>query len=374
MQPLAWMSSIDTFISGTQMKIAAVIFLATISCWGCAKIADPEPPQVRIPKPAVDLAVRQLSDYLVITVSKPESNTNGSEATTVKSVDVYRLREGIQDTEGALPEEQFIKSATRILSIQSSRFPEYLKDKVFVFQDTFPTEKSILYSGRFQYAVLFINNKNQSAGLSNRASITPVPIPLPPADITVQGTQDSIRLQWTAPSENMDGSKPPRTAGYNIYRTEVPNAFASTPINPSPVPIPEFEDSGFRFDTTYYYAITTVGSLQQPYPESLPSNAVSITARDIFPPAPPSDFSAIMQANTVILLWAPSPSTDLAGYRLYKREKGATDRPLIQSDLIRALSFRDSKVDHEKTYEYEIEAVDTHGNASETVKTESEQR
>jgi hypothetical protein len=81
-----------------------------------------------------------------------------------------------------------------------------------------------------------------------------------------------------------------------------------------------------------------------------------------------------MQANTVLLLWAPSPSSDLAGYRLYKKEKAAIDRPLIQPDLIRALSFRDSKVDPEKTYEYEIEAVDTHGNASETVKTESEQR
>lgn len=374
MQSLAGMSSIDMFISGTQMKIAAVIFLAAISCWGCAKIAEPEPPQVRIPKPAFDLAVRQLSDYLVITVSIPESNTNGSKATTMKSVDVYRLREGIQDSGSALPEEQFMKSATRVLSIPSSRFPEYLKDKFFVFQDTFTTEKSILYSGRFQYAVLFINNKNQSAGLSNRVSITPVPIPLPPTDIAVQGTQDSIRLQWKAPSENMDGSKPPRTAGYNIYRTEVPDSFASTPINPSPVPIPEFVDSSFRFDATYYYAIATVGSLQQPYPESLPSSTVSITARDIFPPAPPSDFSAIMQANTVILLWAPSPSTDLAGYRLYKKEKGAIDRPLIQPDLIRALSFRDSKVDHEKTYEYEIEAVDSHGNASETVKTESEKQ
>jgi hypothetical protein len=374
MQPLAWRFSIDRFISSTKMKIAAAIFLTTISGWGCAKIADPEPPQARIPKPAVDLAVRQMSDYLVITVSKPESNTNGSEATTLKSVDVYRFREAIQDTESALPEELFIRSATRIFSIPSSRFPECLQDKVFVFHDMFPTEKPAMYSGRFQYAVLFINNRNQSAGLSNRVSIAPVPIPLPPADVTVKGTQDSIRLQWTAPSENMDGSKPPRTAGFNIYRTEVPNTFASTPINPSPVTIPEFADSSFRFDATYYYAITTVGSLQKPYPESLPSGTVSITTRDIFPPAPPSDFSAIMQATTVILLWAPSPSADLAGYRLYKKEKGAIDRPLIQPDLIRALSFRDSKVDAEKTYEYEIEAVDIHGNASETVKTESEQQ
>lgn len=374
MHPWGFMSSIGTCTSGTRTKIAALIFLAAMSCWRCAKIADPEPPQVRIPKPAVDLAVRQRSDYLVLTVSKPESNTNGSEVTTLKRLDVYRLSEEIKNTESALPEEQFMKSATRILSIPSSRFPEYLMDKVFVFQDGFPTEKSTLYSHRFQYAALFVNNKNQSAGLSNRVTITPVPIPPAPGDVTVQGTQNSIRLKWTVPTENLDGSKPPRNAGYNIYRTEVQNRFASTPINPAPVPIPEFEDSSFRFDATYYYAITVVGSLERPYPESLPSSAVSITATDVFPPEAPSNFSAIMQANTVILLWAPSPSADLAGYRLYKREKGAIDRQLIQSDLILALSFRDSKVESQKTYEYEIQAVDTHGNTSEIIKTESEQR
>ena len=117
-----------------------------------------------------------------------------------------------------------------------------------------------------------------------------------------------------------------------------------------------------------------MGSLRQPYPESLPSPSVSIDAKDVFPPSPPADFSALVQGNTIVLLWEPSPSTDVAGYRLYRMEKGKEDRRLIQPELVRGLSFRDAGVEPGKQYEYEIQAVDAYGNTSQPVKADSEQR
>ena len=45
-----------------------------------------------------------------------------------------------------------------------------------------------------------------------------------------------------------------------------------------------------------------------------------------------------------------------------------------QTELIRELSFRDSQIDPEKEYEYEIRAVDTSGNESVAVKAEMEKR
>jgi fibronectin type 3 domain-containing protein len=136
----------------------------------------------------------------------------------------------------------------------------------------------------------------------------------------------------------------------------------------------EFEDTNFGFGTTYYYAITTVGSLQQPPRESLLSDALTVATKDVFPPAPPSDFTAIIQGNTAILFWAPSPSADVEGYRIFRKEKGSADQRIVQSELIRALSFRDTPVDPAKQYEYEIQAVDVYGNAGPAVSVESEQR
>jgi hypothetical protein len=347
------------------------IFLSVLFSAGCAKIAEPQPPEIRIPHPAVDLAARQLSDFVVLTFSKPERNTNGSQPTTLKSVEIFRLAE---DTAGALPPDQFVKKALRIQSIPASRFAQYLRDNTFVVQDRFLTDRSAMYSHTFRYAVRFINNKNQNGGPSNQVSIMPIPIPLAPAGLTYEPTESSIRLKWATPSENMDGSKPARVAGYNIYRSEDLDKFPSSPINPDPVQTPEFIDRNVRFDTTYYYAISIVGSMSKPFPESLPSEAIKVDYRDVFPPLPPKDFTAILQGDMVILLWAPSPSSDVTGYRLYRQERGKPDRQLVQPDLIRALSFRDTRVDPEKEYEYGIRAVDTHGNESPEVNTAVERR
>jgi hypothetical protein len=359
----------------TRQTIAFLIPLAMIAGVHCAKVGEPQPPELRVPMAATDLAARQQSDYIVLAFSKPERNTNGSEATTPKRVDVLRISEDpVGNATGMMNQDEFIEKAIRVLSIPATRVSEYLKDKTIVVQDHQFPDKSAMYQHTFRYAVLFINNKNQSAGLSNQLVITPVPIPFAPAGLTAEVTEHSIRLKWTAPSTNMDESKPPRIAGYSIYRSEEPNRFPPTPINSDPVQTPEFEDLNFGFDTTYYYAVSTVGSLQNPRAESLLSDVISVVSRDVFPPAPPDDFSAILQGDTVVLLWAPSPSEDMAGYRLYRQEKGTTALQQIQADLVRALSYRDSAIPTGKEYQYEIKAVDTHGNESPAVKADIEKR
>ena len=323
------------------------LLFAVLAGASCAKIGEPRPPEVRIPKEAADLAARQSADSIVLTVSKPERNTNGSEATTLQSVDVFRLTEaaGAEDTAKPLPAEQVMKTATRILSIPSSRFPDYLNDKTFIIRDRPFSGGSELYLHTYRYAVLFINRKNQSAGFSNQALITPVPIPCPPTGLAAKGSLNSIKLSWTAPSENMDGSRPPRIAGYNIYRSEQSSKTPPALLNQDPIQGLEFEDLNFRFDTTYLYAVSIVGSLKNPAAESLPSETISFVSRDVFPPDPPKNFDAILQEDTVVLFWEPSPSSDVAGYRLYRLEKGTGVRQKVQPELIQTLSFRDSQID-----------------------------
>lgn len=340
---------------------------------GCAKIGDPQPPEIHIPKPAADLTAHQVSDSIVLAFTKPALNTDGSAATTLASVEVFRLLEDLRQgvPPNPLPEEQFLQSAVRIRSIASPSFPGFLQEESFVVQDKpeLP-DKSSIYSHAFRYAVLFINRKNQTAGFSNQAFIAPVAIPLPPAGISARVTEDAIRLSWVEPSENMDGSKPPRFVGYDIYKSKDPQTLPSAPVNPNPLPKPEFEDRDFQFDQTYHYAVRIVGSIQNPYPVSLLSDILRVEARDTFPPAPPESFNAIREGSDVVLLWVPPESPDVAGYRIYRQDKQSGSRALLQKDRITALSFRDRQVESEKQYEYSIQAVDAHGNESTPVRTE----
>jgi hypothetical protein len=360
---------------GTIQILKATLFLAAWAALsaGCAKVGDPQPPEIHIPKPAADLTARQVSNAIVLQFTKPVLNTDGSSATTLARVEVFRLLEDLRPglASNPLPEEQFVQSAVRILSIASPSFPGFLQEESFVVQDTpeLP-DKSSIYSHAFRYAVLFINKKNQAAGFSNQAFIAPVAIPLPPAGISARVMEDAIRLSWMEPPENMDGSKPPRFVGYDIYKSKDPQTLPSAPINPNPLPKPEFEDRDFQFDQTYHYAVRIVGNGHNPYAVSLLSDILHVEARDTFPPAPPESFSAIGEGGDVVLLWVPSESPDVAGYRIYRLDKKSGARALLQKNIITALSMRDSQVESEKQYEYSIQAVDAHGNESAPVVTE----
>jgi hypothetical protein len=362
-----------TFESALVPALRALILIALgmFLTAGCAKVGEPQPPEVHVPKPAVDLVARQSSDSIVLRVSMPEQNTDGSPATTLRTLEVLRLVDEAKGQNRApLPQDAFIKQAVRILSIPAARFPSYLHEKILVIQDKLtPLDSSVIYSSAFRYAVLFINKKNQTAGLSNQVLISPVPIPRAPAGLSAEVTEVSIKLKWTQPTENMDGSKPARIAGYNLYRSEEPNQFPSVPINSDPPQNTEFEDRKFQFDKTYYYAASVVGSLKEPYAESLASEAISVAARDVFPPDPPDNFNAVRENGTVVLLWTPPAAPDVAGYRLYRQEVGTTARQLFQDELITALSYRDKSASPDKAYEYGLKAVDTHGNESAAVTT-----
>jgi hypothetical protein len=167
----------------------------------------------------------------------------------------------------------------------------------------------------------------------------------------------------------MDGSTPANIIGYDIYRSEVRDQFPSAPINKSgPVEKAEYEDRSFEFDKTYFYAVRIVGSLQNPHSVSLPSETIKVAARDTFPPSPPRDLKALLEGGTIILLWAPSLSTDVASYRIYRQEKGTSARQLLQDKIIKSWSFRDNDVAPGKSYEYSVLAVDLYNNESEAAK------
>jgi hypothetical protein len=352
-------------------------FIALIlTCAGCAKMADPKPSVIPLIMPANDLSAHQQSDYIVLSASRPIHNVDGTEASSLKSIDVFRLEEGASaaNTNKPLPESEFTKQAVRIMSIPSSRLPEYFKGNLFVIADkSLSQDATALYSHAYRYAVLFINKKNRAAGLSNQAHIKPAPIPGPPSGIAAEVTENAIKLTWNPPLENIDGSKPPRIVGYNLFKSEKPDEFPSTPLNASPIKKPEFEDVDFRFDATYYYSVSTIGSVGDPDAESLRSESIKTLAKDVFPPAPPENFSALVEGDDVILVWTPSPAKDVAGYVLYRKEIGVGDRIRLNKELVTRQSYRDQAVAG-KRYEYWIQAVDARGNESLAIRTESESR
>lgn len=343
------------------------IYAALLSAPGCAKIADPLPPEILVPEAATDLMARQYANHIILSVSLPQRNTNGTAVTTLKSVEVYRLLEDFpgSDSVKKVPETLFRQTADPIMSIPETRISEFRRENLLVFEDTLSgIQSSLLFKRVFRYAVLFVNKKNQAAGFSNQAVIAPIAIPPPPEKISARVSEDSIHLQWTHPEKNMNGSEPSLNLGYNVYRTTDPEKFPAKPVNSSPLKKMEFKDVHFEFDRTYYYRVSVVGSLRNSTAESAPSEDLTVTPRDVFPPLPVENFSAIQDDGTVLLVWYPSPSADTAGYRIYRMDTDSGTEQPLQEKLLRKNSFRDTDTVSGKKYSYTIKAIDAHGNES----------
>jgi hypothetical protein len=356
------------FLITTAVLTAALCLLFTSSC---AKIAEPQPPEVFIPKAATDLAAIQIADSVSLSVSLPDLNADRSKAANLSTVEVFRIIDTAKGMPAPLTEKEFLARATNILSIPASRFSSYLHNQTLIIKDASPLPNGANpASSLLRYAAIFINKKSQAAGLSNQVSIQLISIPPAPEGIFVEASKNALTLKWQAPSANTDGSIPVRIAGYNVYRSEQPDSVPSLPLNPAPLQLTEFQDRNFDFDKTYFYSVSTIGNIRDPFAESLPSKTVEVKTRDVFPPAPPGDFNAIYENHKVLLLWTPSAASDVAGYRIYRKETDASSFQLLQDTLVTGFSFQDRKIELNKTYEYSIQAVDAHGNESAAVRME----
>src|SRR5204862_8311333 len=102
-------------------------------------------------------------------------------------------------------------------------------------------------------------------------------------------TEDAITLTWQPPIANIDGSTPVNLLGYNVYRMDesqsVPGA---TPLNSALVSGTDYVDKSFKFGGEYRYIVRAVSlGTEGAQVESLNSNAISVSPRDVFPPSAP---------------------------------------------------------------------------------------
>jgi hypothetical protein len=101
---------------------------------------------------------------------------------------------------------------------------------------------------------------------------------------------------------------------------------------------------------------------------SAPS-AVTITLRDVFPPAIPQGLIAAgfpvegSDSIAVDLVWQPNTETDLAGYNVY-RQAGDGAVVKLTAKPVALPGFHDATAAHGVSYRYTVTAVDAKGNES----------
>jgi hypothetical protein len=354
--------------------LAAVCLTAIVLSAGCGKRRPPLPPVERVQQRTELLSGAQQGNRVILSWPAPQRNAPDSSVQSIRRIDVYRLAEK-PGTPLPLTEEEFAARSTLVGSVTSEQIKN--AGETLSYADTLELAGE---PTRLRYAVRYVNASGQRAAFSNFLLIEPAArIALPPTLVTTgkEISEDAITISWQPPSANIDGSTPVNLLGYNVYRMdEAQNETSQTPINSAPVSGTEFVDKNFKFGSAYRYIVRAVSlGTEGAQVESLNSNSLSVSPRDIFRPSAPTKISITSSLGRISIFFPANLEPDIAGYNIYR----TTDPNLpkeswtkLNSALLTRTTYHDEKVESRRKYYYYLTAVDQTGNVSDPSEVVSE--
>ncbi|CAN5380800.1 hypothetical protein BH10ACI3_BH10ACI3_12500 [soil metagenome] len=339
----------------------ALIALVVLTGVGCGKRGAPVPPKEKVLQ-RVEIAGYQRGNQVILSWKMPARNAPTGSLLNISRADVYRLAEPATSPL-LLSEEEFANRSTLIAALKITDADFGLK--TLSFKDTLQFAGQ---AARLRYAIRFVNESGQKAGFSNALLIEPTSkVAGGPDSLSAEPSQDAIRLKWTAPAANIDGSTPLSLLGYNVYRSPSEKEPGKL-LNRSPITTTGFDDELFEFGKDYYYFVraVSVGTQAEPI-ESTESNILKFKAVDTFAPTAPAAITLAAAPGTISIFFAVNPEKDVVGYKIYRsadKDLPADQWTLLTPELLKTNTFQDRKVESGKTYYYRLTATDTAGNVS----------
>ena len=320
------------------MRAALIALFASLILGGCGYIGPIVPPSPETPNPVPDVNVIERGDRLQISFTAPAKTTDNLKILKLSEVE---LRIGPEPHPFEL--ENWASGAR---AYELSVPPPKAEDDSKPVAMSYEVPASDWAGQRIAVAVRSaVKNKKNYSSWSNVVHMNVLP-PLQAPKLSIEATAQGYRLSLTDDGPNVK---------YRVFR--------QGPADKAPVQLgiadkPEYVDQTSQWDTLYTYSVVAANGPV----ESLASEKVSITHGDTFAPSVPAEVAALAAADSIEISWQRSPETDLKGYYVYRSVNGgAFER---QGDLIALPTYSDHKVEHGKTYRYEISAVDQKNNES----------
>ena len=349
----------------TTLRVSILLALLLYSSLlaGCGNVGPPLPPLIQIPVRVSDLTIQQFGKTAQLSWTLPKLNTDGSSATTVATVEIYRL---VTDRNQPTPDSKAFAASTQPWkSIPKQILDTYTQGMKLSFSDTFE-EFGVreVFQRSLHYALKVVNKKKQDAGLSNIVSLNVIPLPVPPGNLRVISLgEQHTELAWDMPTLNNDGTPVNPPTLFNVYRGVDPQS-PETRLNSDPLKEGRFKDESVELGKSYVYSVRPVVETPSGSVEGEDSQPLDVTNADTYPPKPPAEVTAISSGQGISLVWLPNTEADLAGYWVHR---SGPDKKFerLQDQLLTTASIIDKSVEKGQTYFYRVKAVDLKGNESE---------
>jgi hypothetical protein len=181
------------------------------------------------------------------------------------------------------------------------------------------------------------------------------------ADLETPGTTDA---PWPGAPPALRLAPPPSPRfGYNVYEIR-DGAPPIAPLNSALLVVPAFSDPRVEFGSERCYVVRRVEMAGTVAIESPASPPACVTPVDTFAPTAPKSLVSVATGTAVSLIWEASSEPDLAGYLVLRGDApGDKLAPLTQAPITET-AYIDSSVRSNRSYVYEVVAVDKSGNQS----------
>jgi len=347
-----------TTSSGPNLRLGSILLFLFLTS-ACGKIGEPLPPLIRIPQPIADLTARQQGAEVMLSWTLPHLNTDGSAATTLASIEIYRSIREPSLAAGAAPAVGDL-DLWRVLKTEPARGRE---EKKSIRDRLEGRDLSEVLEGEFSYAVKVFNRKGQTAGLSNIAALWLQPVPHPPGRPSLNPAEAFVEVSWAPSSTNIDGSPVAAGVAFNLYRTSSESRSTGSPLNPTPVAGTSYRDGSARLGKTYLYRVRALLETDRGRVESRDSEEATLFHRDLYPPGPPRQLTLVTGREFLSLAWFPNSEADLAGYHVFRRQ-GPGEFQRITTTATQRTSYEDRDLQSGPVYSSRVTAMDLAGNQS----------
>lgn len=315
----------------------SIAALCLAAATGCGYVGAPLPPALNIPVRVDVVNTSQHSNQLVIGFLITGKTTDGLVLNRLRAID---LRAGPPAASSAVSMDKWAQGAQQIPVDPPSIDGHELKLPVAGWEN-----KDVVV------AVRAVGPSGRAGAWSLPQTIHVVPVPPVPLVATSSGP-DGITLAW--PREGA-----PAGTKWRVFRKKAGDEQA-VPV--AEATEPKWVDPITEENAEFTYQVQTLAPAGSRFAEGEKSRSVSVTYKDVFPPATPVGFATIAGVGSIELTWEPNHEPDLQGYRVYRAE--AAGVPARLGELTGEVTYSDKAVEHGKRYVYGVSAVDKQGNES----------
>jgi uncharacterized protein len=335
------------------------LILCLLLATACGKRMVPYAPDRVLPASVREFRLSQAGNGLELRWLLPRVNQLGQPLTQIQGCRVYR--EAIPRlAPEALASSDFVLYADIDLA-----YPQRgeVQGEALRFRD-----QDLVPDYRYYYRVAGYDQSGHRGEWSMTLSHAWGWLPRTPGDFKAVPGDKVVSLSWSAVTALQDGSPIRDLAGYLVYRLSGKGPWLL--ITPTPLVQNHYEDVAVLNDVEYTYKVNAVRRVGGDLLASLDSLTRQAMPEKRTPPPPVLNVLAVATSEGVELRWEPSPSPDVAGYRIYRRLTGEEKYALITPELVKKPYFVDSRVKRGQTYYYYVTAVDDTPRANESMPSE----